>query len=62
MWRQADSGIADDRQPDGSGDHAVRGKRQAITKYTFNPVFWFMYQIILLVLLAPVLYLFLKNI
>ena len=38
------------------------GAWQAITKYTFNPVFWFMYQIILLVLLAPVLYLFLKNI
>ena len=31
------------------------GAWQAITKYTFNPVFWFMYQIILLVLLAPVL-------
>ena len=29
------------------------GAWQAITKYTFNPVFWFMYQIILLVLLAP---------
>ena len=38
------------------------GAWRAITKYTFNPVFWFMYQIILLVLLAPVLYLFLKNI
>lgn len=40
----------------------VSGAWQAITKYTFNPVFWFMYQIILLVLLAPVLYFFLKNV
>lgn len=35
---------------------------QAITKYTYNPVFWFMYQIILLVLLTPIIYLLLKNI
>lgn len=51
-----DSGTADDRQPDGLVI-TTSGAWQAITKYTFNPVFWFMYQIILLVLLAPVLYL-----
>ncbi len=39
----------------------ISGAWQAITKYTYNPVFWFMYQIIILVLLTPVLYLFLKN-
>ncbi len=41
---------------------SLSGAWQAITKYTYNPVFWFMYQIILLVLLTPVLYLFLKNV
>lgn len=30
--------------------------------YRYNPVFWFMYQLILLVALAPVLYLFLKKV
>lgn len=41
---------------------SLSGAWQAIAKYTYNPVFWFMYQIILLVLLTPVIYLFLKNI
>lgn len=35
---------------------------KAIVKFEFNPVFWFMYQLIWLVLLTPVLYLFLKNV
>lgn len=34
---------------------------QAAFRFAFNPVFWFMYQLLLLVALAPVLYLFLKN-
>lgn len=33
----------------------------AASKYTYNPVFWYVYQLILLVLLAPVIYLLLKN-
>lgn len=33
----------------------------AIIKFAYNPVFWFMYQLILLVILAPVLYLVLKR-
>lgn len=41
---------------------SLRGALQAIFKFTYNPVFWFMYQLILLVLLAPVLYLILKRV
>ena len=33
----------------------------AVIFYRYNPVFWFMYQLILLVALAPVLYLFLRR-
>lgn len=40
----------------------LSGFLQAVLHYSFNPVFWFMYQIILLVALAPVLYLILKNV
>ncbi len=37
------------------------GMIKAMIFYTYNPVFWFMFQLILLVILAPVIYLFLKN-
>lgn len=33
----------------------------AVLHYTYNPVFWYLYQLILLILLAPVLYPLLKN-
>ena len=33
----------------------------AVLFYRYNPVFWFMYQLILLVALAPILYLFLRK-
>lgn len=35
---------------------------EAAVFYRYNPVFWFMYQLILLVALAPLLYLFLKRV
>lgn len=35
---------------------------EAAVFYRYNPVFWFMYQLILLVALAPILYLFLKRV
>ena len=40
----------------------LSGALRAIVKYEFNPVFWFMYQLLWLVLLAPVLYFFLKGV
>lgn len=41
---------------------SVRDMLEAIFFYKSNPVFWFMYQLLLLVVLVPVLYLFLRNI
>ncbi len=38
------------------------GALRAMIKFEFNPVFWFMYQLIILVLLTPLLYLFLRNV
>ncbi len=38
-----------------------RGMLEAVFFYQSNPVFWFMYQLLLLVALAPVIYLFLHN-
>ena len=40
----------------------LKGLVKAALFYEFNPVFWFMYQLILLILLAPLLYLILKRI
>lgn len=34
---------------------------QAVFHYHYNPVFWYLYQLILLIVLAPVLYLLLKR-
>lgn len=34
---------------------------RSILYYVYNPVFWYMYQLILLIFLAPVIYLILKN-
>ncbi len=34
---------------------------RAVFYFEYNPVFWFMYQLILLVLLAPVIYLFIRK-
>lgn len=33
----------------------------ALINYTYNPVFWYLYQLILLIALAPLIYLVLKN-
>ena len=34
---------------------------QAVVQYTYNPVFWYLFQLILLILLAPVIYTLVKN-
>ena len=38
------------------------GAFNAIVRFAFNPVFWFMYQLLILVALAPVLYFFLQRV
>ena len=40
----------------------LSGFLEAVLHFSFNPVFWFMYQLILLVALAPLLYLILKRV
>ena len=40
---------------------SLRDMLEAMVFYKSNPVFWFMYQLLLLVALAPVLYVILKN-
>lgn len=35
---------------------------EAIFQYTYNPVFWYLFQLILLIILAPVLYLLVKDV
>ncbi len=45
----------------GKAHLGVRELHDAIANYTYNPVFWYVYQLILLTLLAPVFYIILKN-
>jgi len=43
-------------------EFSLRDMLEAMIFYKANPVFWFMYQLLLLVALAPVIYLFIYNI
>lgn len=45
----------------GTVPYSLADLTDAILHYTYNPVFWYLYQLILLILMAPVLYPILKN-
>lgn len=45
----------------GTVPYSLSGLTEAILHYTYNPVFWYLYQLIMLILTAPVLYTLLKN-
>lgn len=45
----------------GTVPYSLSGLTEAILHYTYNPVFWYLYQLILLILAAPIIYPLLKN-
>lgn len=45
----------------GKAQPGLREIHDAITNYAYNPVFWYVYQLILLTVLAPIFYALLKN-